>query len=119
MPGNKSVKLQSWLDTLCGMIPGISQAVLLNDSYSEKKSFLQWPLHKSIHQDVITTADLAFSQKKTVTTTLSLSKTDDQAVEMVIAVPLIVSDNFLATLAVLVKIKPSQQSAIMQIIHWG
>ena len=64
-------------------------------------------------------ARLAASQKKNVTTTLSSARSNDSTVDMIIALPLSNPDDFTATLAILVNIKPSQQSVVMQILHWG
>lgn len=124
MPDHKPVQIQSWLEILCRMIPGISQAVLLTDSHVESAQQIQWPSTGDIHDDVMSAASLAASQKKAVTTVLSRgqdrdSSGNDSVEDTVIALPLSGPDNFNATLAILVTIKPSQQSVVMQILHWG
>ena len=111
------VQLQSWLELLCRMIPGISQAVLLPNLSAE--SSLQWPTQADIHDDLMTAAGLAARQRKTVTTSLSTGRGNDSEEEMVIALHLTGPDSFNAALAVLVKIKPSRQSAVLKILQWG
>jgi len=111
------VPLQSWLELLCRMIPGVSQAVLLPNLSAE--SSVQWPPQADIHDDLMTAASLAASQKKTVTTSLSAGRGNDSEEDIVIALHLTGSDSFSAALAILVNIKPSRQSAVMQILHWG
>jgi len=87
------------------MIPGISQAVLLPSSSTE--SSMQWPLQAEIHDDLMIAASLAASQKKTVTTSLSTNRCNDDEEDMGIACHLTGSDSFSAALAVRVSIKPS------------
>jgi len=99
------------------MIPGVSQAVLLPNLSAE--SSLQWPPQADIHDDLMTAANLAARQKKTVTTSLSAGRGNDSEVDMVIALHLTGSDSFSAALAILVSIKPSRQSAVLQILQWG
>ena len=111
--------LQSWLELLCRMIPGIRQAVLLTDSPAKADQLIKWPKAGVIHSDVMEAARLAASQKKNVTTTLSAGRGNDSTEDMVIAIPLTDSGDFVATLAVRVSIKPSQQSVVIQILHWG
>ncbi len=111
------VSLQSWLDVLCRMIPGVSQAVLLPNLSSEPS--IQWPPKADIHDDLMTAASLAASQKKAVTTSLSAGRGNDSEEDMVIALHLTGPDSFSAALAVLVSIKPSRQSAVLQMLHWG
>jgi len=111
------VPLQSWLELLCRMIPGVSQAVLLPDLSAEPS--IQWPPQADIHDDLMTAASLAASQKKSVTTSLSAGRGDDSEQDMVIALHLSGSDSFSAALAILVRVKPSRQAAVLQILHWG
>jgi multidrug resistance efflux pump len=113
----QAVQLQSWLELLCRMIPGVSQAVLLPNLSVEPS--IQWPPQADIHDDLMTAASLAASQKKTVTTSLSAGRGNDSEEDMVIALHLTGSDSFSAALAILVSIKPSRQSAVLQILHWG
>jgi len=101
------------------MLPGLSQAVLVADSGPEADSLICWPDECEPYDDVISAASLATSQNKSVTTTLSSGQGDDSAVDMIIALPLKKVDDFKGTLAVLVNIKPSQQSVVMQVLHWG
>jgi multidrug efflux pump subunit AcrA (membrane-fusion protein) len=101
------------------MLPGLSQAVLVTDSGPKADSLIRWPDECEPYDDVISAASLATSQNKSVTTTLSSGQGDDSAVDMIIALPLKKVENFKGTLAVLVNIKPSQQSVVMQILHWG
>lgn len=119
MPEYKILQLQSWLKTLCQMIPGIRQAVLITDSSAKSDPVLRWPGTGEIDDDVMSAANLAASQSKSVTTTLSSGQRNDLAVDMIIALPLKKLDDFTATLAILTNIKPSQQSVVMQILHWG
>lgn len=119
MANYKSAELQTWLKLLCQMLPGFGQAVLLTDSSAQPDSMIRWPAGCEPHDDVISTASLAAAQNKSVTTTLSSGQRDDSAADMIIALPLTRTDNFKGTLAVLVNIKPSQQSVVMQILHWG
>ena len=51
------VPLQSWLELLCRMIPGVSQAVLLPNLSAD--SSIQWPPQADIHDDLMTAASLA------------------------------------------------------------
>jgi CheY-like chemotaxis protein len=67
----------------------------------------------------MTAASLAARQKKTVTTSLSTRRGNDSEEDMVIALHLTGSDSFSAVLAILVSIKPSRQSAVLQILQWG
>jgi biotin carboxyl carrier protein len=99
------------------MIPGISQAVLLPNLSAE--SALQWPPRVDIHEDLMSAASLAARQKKTVTTSLSARYGNDSEEDMVIALHLTGSDSFCAALAILVSIKPSRQSAVLQLLQWG
>ena len=99
------------------MIPGISQAVLLSDLSAE--SSIKWPPQADIHDDLTTAASLAARQRKTVTTSLSTGRGNDSEEEMVIALHLTGPDSFSAALAILVRIKPSRQSAVLQILQWG
>jgi len=99
------------------MIPGVSQAVLRPNSSPENS--IQWPPQADIHDDLMTAASLAARQKKTVTTSLSAGRGNDSEEDMVIAVHLSGPDAFSAALAILVRIKPSRQSAVMQILQWG
>ncbi len=119
MPNYRSALLQTWLRLLCKMIPGLSQAVLMPESREESDSMICWPTECELYEETISTARLAASQKKSVTTTLSSSPGNDEATEMVIALPLTKTESVKASLAVLVNIKPSQQSVVMQILHWG
>ncbi len=101
------------------MIPGASQAVVVTDSTGEGDSVIRWPAGCELYEETISTARLAASQKKSVTTTLSSSPGSDEAAEMVIALPLAGTEGLEANLAVLVNIKPSQQPVVMQILRWG
>jgi multidrug resistance efflux pump len=112
-------QLQSWLKLLCQMLPGFSQAVYISDSNPQANPMIRWPDKCELFDDVISAANLAASQNKSVTTTLSSGQGDDSAVDMIIALPLTKTDNVTGTLAVLVNIKPSQQSVVMKILHWG
>ena len=119
MANYKSDLLENWLGLLCRMIPGSSQAVLLPDPGEGEDSMIRWPAGCELCDETISTARLAASQKKKVTTTLSSAPGHDEAGEMVIALPLDKADSPRASLAVLVRIKPSQQSVVTQILHWG
>ena len=114
-----SDQLQTWLELLCQMVPGIGQAVLIQDSDSNTDPAVRWPSAGTTHDDVISAASLAASQNKSVTTTLSSGQRNDSAVDTIIALPLTQTASFKGTLAVLVNIKPSQQPVVMQILHWG
>jgi multidrug resistance efflux pump len=115
----KSDQLQTWLELLCQMVPGIAQAVLIQGTGSKSDAIARWPGAATPHADLMSAASLATSQKKSVTTTLSSGQMNDSAADTIIALPLTQADDFKATLAVLVRIKPSQQSVVMQILHWG
>ncbi len=119
MPNDQTALLQTWLRLLCKMIPGLSQAVLIPDSCEEGEPTIRWPAECELYEETISTTRLAASQKKGVTTTLSSSPGNGDAAEMVIALPLTKTGSTRASLAVLVNIKPSQQSVVMQILHWG
>ncbi|MFT4729436.1 MAG: hypothetical protein ACI9UN_003954 [Granulosicoccus sp.] len=119
MVNNQSDKIQVWLELLCQMIPGIGQAILIQKSNSKAEPIVRWPSAGTTHGGVMTAANLAASQNKVVTTTLSTSQGSDTAVDTIIALPLTRSDSFKRTLAVLVNIKPSQQSTVIQILRWG
>lgn len=101
------------------MLPGISQAVLITDSCAQAGSIYRWPSNCEIDNDVMSAATLAASQNKSVTTTLSSGHRNGSAVDMTIALPLSRLDDFTGTLAILVNIKPSQQTIVMQVLHWG
>lgn len=113
------MQLQAWLALLCRMIPGIRQALLQTGSSAESESQFQWPESVVIDDDVTAAASLAGRQQKTITTMLTSTSGKDTAVDMVIAIPLKVSDDFTGTLAILVNIKPSQQTVVTQLMHWG
>ncbi len=119
MSNYKSAELQTWLKLLCQMLPGFGQAVLLTDSCEQTDSMIRWPAGCELLDDLISAASLAAAQNKSVTTTLSSGQRNDSAADMIIALPLTRTDSFNGTLAMLVNIKPSQQSVVMQILHWG
>ncbi len=101
------------------MIPGLSQAVLLPDGGEDEDSLIRWPADCELSEETISTARLAAKQTRNVTTTLSAAPGKDASSEMVIALPLSRIKDLEASLAVLVSIKPSQQSVVTQILHWG
>ncbi len=119
MPTFESDQIQSWLQLLCQMLPGTCQAVVIQGSDSISSPIAIWPATDKAQDDVITAARLASSQNKCVTTTLSSGQDNNSAVETIIAMPLLQPEKLKATLAVQVSIKPSQQSVVMQILHWG
>ncbi len=119
MANYKSAELQTWLKLLCQMLPGFGQAVLVTESCEQTDSMIRWPAGCELHDDLISAASLAAAQSKSVTTTLSSGQGNDSATDMIIALPLTRTDNFNGTLAMLGNIKPSQQSVVMQILHWG
>lgn len=119
MPNHRSDQLQIWLELLCQMIPGVSQAVLIPDSSSKTDSIVRWPNVGTTHSDLMSVASLAASQNKSVTTTMSSGQGTDSSVDTIIAFPLSSVDSIKRTLAVLVNIKPSQQSTVIQVLHWG
>ena len=119
MPNTKSDQIQVWLELLCEMVPGIGQAVLIQNSDAKDDPSARWPSASATHADVLTAANLAASQNKMVTTTMSSGRESDSAVETIIALPLTQGDSLKRTLAVLVKVKPSQQSAVVQMLRWG
>ena len=119
MANYKSADLQTWLKLLCQMLPGFGQAVLLTDCCEQTDSTIRWPAGCELHDDLISAASLAATQNKSVTTTLSSGQGNDSAADMIIALPLTRTDKFKGTLAMRVNIKPSQQSVVMQILHWG
>ncbi len=100
------------------MVPGIGQAVLVRNSPGDEP-VVRWPSAETIHEDVMMAANLASSQRKLVTTTLSVATDTDVAVDTIIAVPLTRFENVNGALAVLVNIKPSQQSTTIQMLRWG
>ena len=101
------------------MVPGIGQAVLVQNSSTEADPIVRWPSASTTHGDVMTAVNLSASQNKVITSTLSKSQERDTAVDTIIALPLIRSDGLKRTLAVLVNIKPSQQSTVIQMLRWG
>ena len=119
MPKFESDQIQSWLQLLCQMLPGTCQAVVIQGSDSISNPIAVWPATDKAQDEVITAARLASSQNKRVTTTLSSGQDNNSTVETIIAMPLLQPDELNATLAVQVNIKPSQQSVVMQILHWG
>lgn len=112
---DKQEKLESWLALLCQMVPGISQALLRNES----KTVLQWPQSGQILDDVLSAAKLSAAQNKSVTTILSTDNAQNSVSDMVIALPITAGSDLALTLAIQIKIKPSQQTVVMQILHWG
>ena len=100
--------LQSWLDLLCRMIPGVSQAILLTEPVVQPA--IQWPITGIIDDDVIAVAKLAAGQKQPVTTTLSSKQGDDEIADVVFALNLSGPDNFNGSVAIRVSVKPSRQS---------
>ncbi len=101
------------------MVPGIGQAVLVQNWSTEADPIVRWPSASTTHSDVMTAVNLSASQNKVITSTLSKSQERDTAVDTIIALPLIRSDGLKRTLAVLVNIKPSQQSTVIQMLRWG
>jgi multidrug resistance efflux pump len=119
MTNNQSDQIQIWLELLCQMLPGIGQAVLIQKSSVDADPIVRWPSTAATHSDVMTAANLADTQNQVVTTTMSAGESSDSAVDTIIALPLLRSDSLKRTLAVLVRIKPSQQPTVIQILHWG
>jgi hypothetical protein len=117
MPVHNAADWQSWLALLCRMLPGVRQAVLITDS--DAGALISWPEGSETDGDVIAAARLAGSQRKNLTTTLSSGQGDDALVDMVIASPLRALPGFGVSLAVLVNIRPSQQSLVTQVLRWG
>ena len=115
----KPALLEAWLEMLCRMIPGISHAGLLTDTCSDAQTQIQWPPTGKLNDDVVSAAKMAARQKKTVTTILSSVQGNDLPVDMIIAVYLTDENDFVASLGLHVRIKPSQQSVIMQLLQWG
>ncbi len=111
--------VQSWLEILCQMIPGISQAILLVDSFPETDSQIQWPTSGVMNDELVKAARLAARQDKMVNSTLSPVTGNDAEVDTIIALSLAKKNNFTGTLSILVKVKPSQQKVVMQILYWG
>lgn len=116
MTNPETARLAAWLEVLCRMLPGIAQAVVLTDSSA---AAARWPRAAETHEDVMSAARQAASQRKCVTTTLSASPGSDSAADTIIALPLNKPADLSATLAILVTIKPSQQAVVMQILQWG
>lgn len=120
MPNTQSDPIQHWLDLLCQMVPGIGQAVLIQNSLTLKAvPVVHWPVTSSTSDDVLSAGSLAASQNKVITTTISTGQSNDSVVETIIAVPFAHADSVKRTLAVMVKIKPSQQNTVIQILRWG
>lgn len=119
MPNTRADLFQIWLELLCQMIPGISQAVLIPESGSKADPIVRWPIAGATDDDLMSAASLAASQNKSVTTTMSSGQGTDSAVNTIIAFPLSHVKSIKRTLAVLVNIKPSQQSTVVQVLHWG
>lgn len=109
---------QTWLELICQMIPGIKQAVFLTDSLDETEKTMQWPASATIYNDLHVSAKLAADRQESITRTLPSSQDDDGNVDMIIALPLAGIDDFTGALAILARIKPSQQSVVMQLLQW-
>ena len=119
MPKFESDQIQSWLQLLCRMLPGVCQAVVIQRSDSTAEPVAIWPATDQPQDEVINAARLASHQKKRVTTTLSPDAPDNSSVDTIIAMPLQQPGQLNATLAVQLSIKPSQQSVVTQILQWG
>lgn len=119
MPETTKVLLTSWLTLLCKMIPGITQAVVLTSTDKAPGSIVRWPQTSAVNNDLMATAYQAARQKQTISTTFSSSEDDEQVSDAVLAMPLNKIENLNLTLAMLVKIKPSQKTIILQILQWG
>lgn len=120
MPNTQLDPIQHWLDLLCQMVPGIGQAVLIQDSQAIKAvPVVHWPKASSTDDDVISAGNLAVSQHKIITTTMSSGQSRDSVVDTIIAVPFSGADSVKRALAVMVKIKPSQQNTVIQVLRWG
>ncbi len=101
------------------MIPGICHATLLQTPDSGARRVVTWPNTSTTRKDVISAANAALSNGKVVTATISSGSGEDSAVKTIIAVPLARTDGVKTTLAVLVHVKPSQQSTVIQMLRWG
>jgi len=117
MPKYNSDQVQNGLHLLCQMLPGTCQAVVIQDSDPTSNPLAVWPVAHKAQDEVITAARLASSQKKRVTTTLSSGQDKNSMVDTIIAMPLLQPEKLNATLAVQVRIEPSQQSVVTQIRH--
>ncbi|MFK8076131.1 MAG: efflux RND transporter periplasmic adaptor subunit [Granulosicoccus sp.] len=113
-----SDQIQSWLDLLCQMVPGIGQAALVRNAPGDEP-VIRWPNTESTHDDVMMAANLASNQGKLVTTTLSAATDTGAAVDTIIAIPLKRFEAVKGALAVRVNINPSQQSTTIHMLRWG
>lgn len=113
------MQIQSWLELICQMIPGIKQAVLLTGSVDESEQIIQWPEAGTVHNDLKASVKLAAVQQECIARTLTSGQGNDSAVDMVIALPLTGIDGFTGTIAILATLKPTQQAVVIQLLHWG
>lgn len=111
--------LQSWLELLCRMLPGASEAILLTGSGADCERVCSWPQAGAGGDELIAAARLAAGRNETVTTTLSRGQGEDRPTDTIMALPLISPGEFTGTLAVRLRIKPSQQPVVTQVLAWG
>lgn len=119
MPDSKIDQILSWMDVLSRMLPGFKQAVVLQGLSGSINDELVWPTSSDLSHDLLTTTQLSRRQHKTVITSLSGNAMSDDAVYTIISIPFQTIENIQLTLGILVNIKSSQQTVVVQLIQWG
>ena len=119
MPKFESDQIQSWLELVCQMLPGAAQAVVVACAESNSSPIAVWPAADNANDELVSAARLAKTQNKRVITTLSAGEDKNTAVETIVALPIQQLQELDASMAVLVKIRSSQQFGVTQILQWG
>ena len=101
------------------MLPGAAQAVVVACAESKSDPIAVWPASDAANEELVSAARLAKTQNKRVITTLSSGEDKNTAVETIVAMPISQLEDQNASLAVLVKIRASQQFGVTQILQWG
>lgn len=115
----KKLQLQTWLDLLCTMLPGVRQAALITDRSPIKAQPVLWPNADSDYSVLITVASLAIRQDKPVTTLAVNDDINKPASETLIAYPLHIKEKLFGAIAILIDINNEHHSTIMQLLKWG
>ncbi len=113
------MQLQGWLDLICQMVPGVDQAVLVEEGASACHVAASWPEPCSDQEELISAAEMAVLQRKAIISAASFLTGSSDPTSTIIAYPLAVTESAHAAIALRVELKPTQQTAIMQMLAWG
>lgn len=106
--------LFAWLDLTCQMMRGAKRAVLLVDSEQETPLSVQWPNEEAAPEELVRLARQASLHNR-----LIVKKPDSNEFDHILATPLSVSAERSVVVVVQVRMKPEQQSVVIQLLKWG